>query len=116
MSSFISNPDVAIISSGHSLLSEYTHWGGYGQIIGLPGYFDLSIKENLINKIKSSKSKFIFSWGKKERGKYKLEAINQMTVNSLKDLNNFYPIIHNEGHIFPSKKINSILKKLGKLN
>ena len=115
-SSLISNPDVAIISSGHSILSEDKRWGGYGQIIGLPGYSDLSIKEYLISKIKNSKSKFIFSWGKKERGIYKVDAINQITANHLKNLDNFYPIIHDEGHIFPSKRINSILKQFPKFN
>lgn len=107
-----SNPDIAIVSSGVSILNSKAEWSGAGtQLHAVLELSKLSDKEYLVKTLESSMTKWFFSWGKNEIGTYKIEAEDSLTANAIKHLSNVTVSIHNEGHVFPYYDIVDFLSR-----
>ncbi len=106
-----SNPDVAIVSSGLSLINNKAEWSGVGsQLHAVPNYGKLSEKNYLVSMLENSSTNFFFSWGKNEIGTYRIEAEERITADAIEFLPNVFISIHDDGHIFPKTDIEYFLK------
>ncbi|WP_332910196.1 hypothetical protein [Algoriphagus boritolerans] len=104
-----SEPDIAIVSSGYSVLNEKIEWSGHDQII-IPGISKRLRAENVKDELAQSKTSWLFTYGLKEKGIYKMEANQSLTASLIDDLPNVDVDIHQEGHQFPVKEINRFLQ------
>ena len=111
-----SSPNQAIVSSGLSVITAHAEWSGHNQLIGVPGYSELSEPEHIINKLSNTKSNWFFSWGNREIGIYKIEAKEQRTANVIGQLPNVTISIHEGGHVFPKQAIKQFLAAEGAFN
>lgn len=103
-----SHPDAAIISSGFSTISEKADWSGFRQII-IPGFKkDLDL-EAVRLQVEKSETRFLFTYGKRERGTYKIEAEDATTCKFFAKTHNVSCEIHESGHEFPSEIIKDFL-------
>jgi predicted esterase len=108
----ISQPDIALIASGHSVLFNDVNIGGANQLLAVPGYVDLFQAENLRSELQNSKTNYFFSWGKMEGDYYGIESSDKLTASWIEDLKNVDIAIHNGGHEFPVKEIQEFLIKV----
>jgi predicted esterase len=104
-----SSPDLAIVSSGYSILSKKISWAGFSQLMGIPGSELLATQNSFIDAIRNSPTQYFFTWGKKENMYYRSEAINRHTAILMKNVANFNSLSHEGGHIFPSEEIKKFL-------
>jgi len=104
-----SNPTIAIISSGYSILNEKVVWAGFNQIMGIPNSEVIATPDGFINLIKSSSTKFLFTWGKLEKLYYGDEANNKHTGKLLENVPNAFYKIHPLGHKFPFAEIKQFI-------
>lgn len=104
-----SRPDLAIVSSGHSIVNNLAEWSGPGQLIGVPGLGALSTPHHLADRLAHTQTQWFFSWGTKERGTYKIEANEERTATVISHLPNVRTVIHDDGHIFPVEAIQIFL-------
>ena len=104
-----SEPDLAIVASGSSVINDLAEWSGHSQLIGVPGYRALSRPEYLVDRLKQSPAQWFFSWGKQEIGTYRIEAEEQRTAEVIRMLPNVTTAVHDEGHVFPVQEIRSFL-------
>ena len=75
-----SEPDRAIVASGFSVIKELAQWSGPGSLMGVPGYGPLSTADSLVRRLEDSSTRWLFSWGREERGTYKIDAHEQLTA------------------------------------
>jgi hypothetical protein len=105
-----SEPDIAIIASGYSSLNEKFEENGPNQILGVRMQSEVNNGEKLREKLRSKATRFLFTWGLKERwGFYEVEANEKITAGLLNGLPNVWCEIHDGGHRFPKKEINKFL-------
>ena len=100
-----SKPTYAIVASGHSILNSLVEWSGSNQLIGVPGYANLGKPQHLAEMLRVSPTQWFFSWGKGEIGTYKIEAEERRTGKYIEQLLNVSLVVHEGGHIFPTKEI-----------
>ena len=114
ITSLYSSPTVSIVSSGYSLISSDIEWSGPLQIQMVTGSGYLSKlfdKEYIADKIKRSRTKFLFTWGLQEVGTYGFESETRYTASRLEALNNFYYNVGDYDHVFPVGEINAFLRE-----
>ena len=104
-----SEPDRAIVASGFSVIKELAQWSGPGSLMGVPGYGSLSTADSLVRRLEDSSTRWLFSWGREERGTYKIDAHEQLTAGFISHLSNVVTLIHDEGHVFPVQAIRSFV-------
>lgn len=109
LNSLQSKPNQAIVASGHSIINAKAEWSGDSQLIGVPGYAEISRQEVLIDRLRQSPTQWFFSWGKQETGSYRIEAEEQRTAEVIRMLPNVTTAVHDKGHIFPVQEIRSFL-------
>ena len=107
-----SEPTCAIVASGYSVVFHDLEGAGHDQIIGVPGYSTLFDEDRIYSILKKSHSQWLFSWGKKETGIYKMEAEEKTTANLIGKLKNVSITIHDNGHVFPVKQIVEFIKNV----
>lgn len=113
MNAIQSRPDIAVVSSGTSVLNSLAEWSGAGtQLHAVPGFGKLSSKDYLFEQLGSSKTQWFFSWGRAETGTYKIEAEERITAKVIEELPNVTVVIHDGGHIFPLVDIRELLETL----
>lgn len=107
-----SEPDYAIVASGFSIINKYVEWSGFNQIVipNVGSMFDFI--EEPISKLKT---RFLFTYGRREYGTYRMEAMERLAAKKLGVLKNVTTLIHDGGHIFPEKEIVAFLNG-GKIN
>jgi len=106
-----SKPDYAIIASGFTLYSKFIDWSGFDQILNIPNYHKYFDEKKLIDSLKKSPTKWMFSWGEDEVGLYKIEALNKFTAKKIQNLKNVKTIIHTKGHVYDHSSIENFLLK-----
>ena len=104
-----SSPSQAIISSGYSVLSKKIHWAGFNQLMGVPGLEIYANPEMLINSLKNSATRYLFTLGRAENMYYREDAHNLHTASLLYDVPNAVVISHDGGHVFPVNEIRDFL-------
>ncbi|MCX5829553.1 MAG: hypothetical protein NTV58_16400 [Deltaproteobacteria bacterium] len=105
-----SEPDIAIVASGYSMINGKAEWSGDLNQIIIPGsYARWTDITKLTSKISKTRTHYLFTWGKQETGLYKIEAEEQRSCKKLTDLPNVRCTIHNGGHIFPVEEIRAFL-------
>lgn len=107
--SLIVDPQIAIVASGYSTTNDAFEWANLEQMLA-PGIGNFFNKNQIFKKIEVSENKYIFTYGKKEMQTYGLEAANRSTCNFFGKLRNFYCIIHDQGHSYPIKELDDILR------
>lgn len=105
-----SEPNIAIIASGHSLIN-LTQWSGHDQILAVPGYSLLFNAEILRKKLNTQFGSWFFSFGLNETGSYRIEAEERITKNKIDSLQNVNVVIHDGGHEFPVQEIKEWLQE-----
>lgn len=104
-------PDIAIISSGYSILNNVIEWSNADQIL-IPGY-DFSALYNgskLVARLRDRRTDLLFTWGKNEAGIYRIEARNAISCSLLKRAPNVSCAMHEKGHSFPVREIRDFLR------
>lgn len=110
LNSLQSHPDVAIVASGFSVINDHVSGAGHDQII-IPG---LRLKlgvEQVRSRMRELPTMFLFTYGKGEKGNYKIEAHERPTCEYLSALQNVECEIHDYGHIFPKDIIREFLSR-----
>ncbi len=103
-----SEPTAAVVASGFSVMTKTISWSGFHQII-IPGlYVDVSF-DNLYSMLKDSSTQYLFTYGKQEKGTYKIEADKGYSCRFLQGLDNVKCVIHDEGHMFPQDLVEDFL-------
>ena len=107
-----SQPSIAVVSSGISLIMNDVEIAGHDQIIGIPGYSDYFKADSLIAKLSktSNTTRWLFTWGKLETDVYLMDAQNNITASKLNSLENILAVTHDGAHIFPVDVIVAFLK------
>jgi hypothetical protein len=100
-----SKPTLAIVSSGHTLLFDQVEWSGSNQLVNVPGYARLAKASHLVDSLRNSPSKWLFTWGRGETDFYKIEADTRFTANYIEPLQNVDVTIHDGGHVFAVEEI-----------
>jgi hypothetical protein len=95
-----SNPDGVVVSSGFSVLEEFAYGAGLGQIT-VPGIDEHYGVPEAYELMRDSSTRFLFTYGKKERGIYGIEAHERFTCDYFADLPNVECMVHKQGHGFP---------------
>jgi hypothetical protein len=83
LNSLQSEPDLALVFSGYSVLSEEVDWAGLDQIM-IPGVWsDFLEPDVLAARLISMQTETFFSWGTLEQGTYGIEAEEGLTCARL---------------------------------
>lgn len=103
-------PDALVISSGYSVLSYSStsptaEWAGHNQII-VPGIAPLLAPERLAEELTFPT---LFTYGREERGVYRVEAEERLTCRALEDVEDIACVVHDDGHSFPVPEIVAFL-------
>ena len=106
-----SHPDGAVIASGFSVIHDKFVDGELGQII-IPGVGDYLGIEDVYEGIQDSRTRYLFSWGKQEKGTYGAEALLGCTRDFFSPLPNVTCIAHNGGHAFPEFQVTQFLRSI----
>jgi hypothetical protein len=110
LNSIQSEPAYAIIASGYSVMNKDVEWAGIDQII-IP---NISSKlDAAVSALSQLKTRFLFTWGKREVGAYRIEAMEKITANKLSLFSNVAIFVHDGGHVFPVKAIVEFLNTEG---
>jgi len=104
-----SKPNQAIVAAGHSVITDQAEWSGHNQLIGVPGYAEISRPEVLVDRLRQSPTRWFFSWGKQEIGTYRIESEEQLTAKVISHLPKVTTVFHDEGHVYPVQEIRSFL-------
>jgi len=108
LNSLQSQPHVAIIASGFSVVNAQVKWAGHNQII-IPGLQQRLSVDDIRSRMRVLPTSFLFTYGKDENGTYKIEAHERLTCEYLSTLQNVKCRIHEQGHIFPVDIIREFL-------
>jgi predicted esterase len=106
-----SKPDGAFIASGYSVLQEALSRAELDQII-VPGMVDYMTNEDIFEGIRDSRTRFVFTWGRQERGTYGVEAEYNCTANFFLPLGNVKCVVHDGGHVFPGPAVTEFLDSI----
>jgi len=110
LSSLQSQPDAAIIASGFTIIRQKVQAAGHNQIIipGLRSRFGFDV---IRSRIQQSPTRYLFTYGRKEQGTYKMEAEERLTEKFLSACPNVECKSHPGGHVFPTEIIREFLGK-----
>jgi len=106
-----SHPDGAVIASGFSVLNDTFMDGALGQII-VPGMKERLMNQDVFNGIRGFRTRYLFSWGKLEKGIYKVEAELGCAAEFFSPLINVTCVSHNKGHAFPEAEVAEFLSTI----
>ena len=106
-----SQPDIAIVASGFSKITEKAKGSNFKQIV-IPGLRQQLSFEIIKSKIQNSSTHFLFTYGLQEKGAYKIEAEERLTCKYFSNVQSIQCEIHNGGHIFPKSIIREFLGNL----
>lgn len=112
LSSLQSEPDAAIIASGFTVIRQKVQAAAHNQII-IPGLRSRFGFDAIRSRIQQSPTRYLFTYGKKERGTYKMEAEERLTEKALSGCPNVECVSHSGGHVFPTEVIRKFLGKHG---
>ena len=112
LSSLQSQPDAAIIASGFTILRQKVQAAAHNQII-IPGLRNRFGFDAIRSRIQKSPTRYLFTYGQKEHGTYKMEAEERLTEKFLSGCPNVECKSHSGGHIFPTEIIGEFLSKHG---
>lgn len=105
------SPTIAIVASGYSVVSNIAEASGHNQIIGVPGYVALMDPVVLKRRLDATPTTWFFSWGKKENGVYKYDALNAISAKALSEISSIHSVIHDGDHEFPIGELRDFLNK-----
>jgi hypothetical protein len=103
-------PDIAIVSSGFSLLTDSLELSGQNQISGVALYGDLHNPEKLSSSLGASRTEWVFTWGMREQDIYGVEALTSNTARVIGYIKNVHWRSIKQGHSAPADLIDSLLK------
>lgn len=110
----LTQPDYAIVASGHSVIHNDVPISGPDQISGLVEYGKLNRTKELRDAIsRRPATRFLFTWGLKDSTSYQIETQRKPTIKALADLPNVETTIHPDGHILPGRTMRMFLEKNG---
>jgi hypothetical protein len=104
-----SRPTAAVVASGYSVVDETLSWSNTEQII-IPGYYR-GFNEKVGTGIASSPTRFLFTYGQRERSTFKIEAEERDTCRALAPLANVTCAVHAGGHVFPADVVRDFLRQ-----
>lgn len=105
-----SQPTAAVVASGFSVMSDRIDWAGFKQII-IPGLRSYYTNEKIHELIQDSKTSFLFTYGKKETGTYRIEAEEGFTCKFLGGLENVECKNQPGGHVFDHELIRDFINQ-----
>jgi len=105
-----SHPTATVVASGFSLLSDRIDWADFKQII-VPGLRQYYSNDRIFDVIKNSNTRFLFTYGKKEIGPYRIEAEEGLVCNRFGALKNVECAIHPAGHAFDKELVRKFINQ-----
>lgn len=106
-------PDVAIVSSGYSILNAGPVYIANIEQIVIPGFLSRYTPEYIRKTIQQQSTQYLFSYGQAENGIYGYEAAEKVTENFMKNVENASFYYHSKGHVYPEKGITDYLQSKG---
>lgn len=106
-------PDFSIVASGFSLIQWRTTYAGFGQIM-IPDLYNVYSKAKIDSILRAQKTKYLFSYGRKESAIYGIEAKSRETCGFVEsiDPDRINCVVHSAGHKFPTDEIRGLLENL----
>jgi hypothetical protein len=111
LASLQSIPDAAIISSGFSIIKATLSYSPHDRII-IPNLRNRVTFDDIRMKTKQSRTRYLFTYGRKEHGAYGLEAETRASEEFFGAFPNGVWAVHDQGHVFPKEIIASFLREL----
>lgn len=108
LNSLQSKPEGAVISSGFSVMNKTFSKGGFKQII-IPNLNAQYGVDKTYEIIKESATRYLFTYGKQEKGIYGIEAEQHYTCNFFNALGNVRCMTHSSDHAFPIHAVDNFL-------
>jgi len=104
-----SRPTAAVVASGFSLFTEEVDWAGFKQLIihGLRRKYD---NERIYQEIERSPTRYLFTYGRRETGTYRIEAEEKLVCNQFGSLVNVECFVHDGGHSFANEKVRRFIE------
>jgi hypothetical protein len=106
-----SQPDLAVIASGYSVVWRQVDRSGFNQILGIPFWGALTDSGNLMQRIQGSSTNYLFTWGATEDEVYGIEAHGMPTCRAIGRLANVSCVVHPGGHVFPVVEVQLFIKQ-----
>lgn len=103
-----SQPTGAVVASGYSVTQEIIESSGPNQII-LPGIESKYTPAAIRGLIEKSPTRFLFTYGRKELGGYRVEAEEGLTAKAFASLGNVKFVVHDGGHVFAREAVKEFL-------
>lgn len=104
-----SQPDVAVIASGFSIINQKALWSGHNQII-IPGVGQRWSYETIRDEIQHMPTRFLFTYGEKEVGTYRIEATEHLSKKFLAPCQNVKFHVHGGGHEYPTEACRNFIE------
>jgi len=105
-----SQPTAAVIASGFSIINQQALWSGHNQII-IPGLRKRLSHETIRDRIRKLRTQFLFTYGKKEVGTYRIETTAGLSREFLSPCKNVEVRVHDGGHEYPTQLVAEFLRR-----
>lgn len=107
----LEQPDFAIVASGYSILNAEIELKNMKQTI-YPNLRFLNKPSNVRQAIRQGKTKFLFSWGLREKSVYGFEAREKKTCKYFSEVasEKITCIYHGGKHVFPLKEVGAFIR------
>jgi hypothetical protein len=110
INSLQSTPHKAVIASGFSVLMNKPYLSNHNQLI-IPNYRAVYNADGIKTQIGKTSTKFLFTWGTKERGIFGIDAQETLTLKFFEGKTNILSYIHQEGHVYYEPAIIAFFEK-----
>lgn len=110
-----SEPAAAVVSSGYTMLNNVVEFSAPDQLI-IPTYdFEALFNPHLLAKhLSQSRTRFLFTWGRREEGPYGIDAAERLSCSKLQLAPNVTCLIHQGKHVLPVEQIRGFLQPQSK--
>ena len=111
----LEQPDFSVVASGYSVLNAEIELKNIQQTIH-PNHRSLNKPEIVRNNIRQGKTKYLFSWGLREKGGYGFEARFKKTCKYLSQTapDKISCVFHGGKHVFPLSQVSDFIRQQAK--
>jgi hypothetical protein len=94
------------------VINQKAEWSGDNQIvIPTSAYARLHDPVVLVRELKNTTTRYLFTWGHRETGAYRIEAEEQRSCSALKVDADVRCVFHDGGHVFPVADVQAFLRE-----
>ena len=104
------SPDISLVASGFSGSYGEKSNADHSQIL-IPNLYNIYSFNTIKSIIMQQDTRYLFMWGKLEKGTYRIEVAEQPVMKQFSGISNVECVFHKFGHAYPHDEITSFLKE-----